>query len=67
MLLGKESTWFKVGPNYQKALQVFEEKAKDQSAAVVLTHSNGKWYKVSGAANDNGLYNDAYIALAGYV
>jgi hypothetical protein len=29
MLLGKESTWFKVGPNYQKALQVFEEKAKD--------------------------------------
>jgi len=33
----------------------------------VLTHSNGKWYKVSGAQNDNGLYNEAYIALTGYV
>jgi hypothetical protein len=33
----------------------------------VLTHSNGKWYKVSGKPNANGLYTDAYVALSGYL
>jgi hypothetical protein len=32
-----------------------------------LTHSNKKWYKVSGKKNPNGLYTDAYLALADYL
>jgi hypothetical protein len=47
-LLGKEGTWTKVGPSYEKAGKVFEEKASQDQAFVILTHTNGKWYKVSG-------------------
>jgi hypothetical protein len=67
MLLGKDTKWYKVGPNYQKATKVFDEKSKDDDATVVLTHSNGKWYKVSGKTNGNGLYTDAYLALSSYL
>ena len=34
---------------------------------MILTHSNGKWYKVSGDKNENNLYTDAYLGLAGYL
>lgn len=66
-LIGKEGTWTKVGPNYQKATKVFEEKAKQDQAFVILTHTTGKWYKVSGKQNTNQLYLDAYLGLSGYL
>lgn len=67
LLLGKDSTWYKVGPSYKKALKIFGEKSAMKDAFVILTHSNGKWYKVSGDKNENNLYTDAYLGLAGYL
>lgn len=67
MLLGKESTWFKVGPSFEKASKVFEEKSGQKDAFCILTHNNGKWYKVSGPQNSNGLYTDAYLGLSTYL
>ena len=32
-----------------------------------MTHSNKRWYKVSGKKSANNLYLDAYLALADYV
>lgn len=66
-LIGKSGTWTKVGPNYQKATKVFEEKAAQDEAYVILTHTSGKWYKVSGKQNSNSLYLDAYLGLSGYL
>ena len=66
-LVGKDSKWTKIGPDYQKALKAFDDKAVDENASVVLTHSNGKFYKISGKQNENGLYADAYLALANYL
>jgi hypothetical protein len=66
-LVGKDSKWTKVGPDYQKALKVFEDKSVDENASVVLTHSNGKFYKISGKQNENGLYAETYLALANYL
>jgi hypothetical protein len=66
-LIGKEGTWTKVGPSYEKASKVFEEKSSQDQAFVILTHTNGKWYKVSGNKNTNSLYLDAYLGLSGYL
>lgn len=67
MLLGKDGTWYKVGPSFEKATKVFGEKSAQEAAFVILTHTNGKWYKVSGPQNSNGLYTDAYLALSSYL
>lgn len=66
-VIGKEGTWTKVGPNYQKAQKVFEEKAQQDQAYCILTHTGGKWYKVSGTQNTNLLWLDAYLGLSGYL
>lgn len=66
-IVGKSGTWTKVGPNYQKAVKVFDEKASQDQAFVILTHTSGKWYKVSGKQNGNSLYLDAYLSLSGYL
>ena len=43
-------------------------KAADTEISIlILTHSNKRWYKVSGKKNPNGLYTDAFVALADYV
>ena len=66
-VIGKEGKWFKVGPNYQKSVKVFEEKAQQDQAYCILTHTNGKWFKVSGKQNANSLYLEAYLGLSGYL
>lgn len=63
----KKGTSTSLSKSWQASLEAYN-KAKDTDGAIlILTHSNKKWYKVSGTKNPNGLYQEAYVALADYV
>lgn len=63
----KKGTSTKLSKSWSEAVQAFNKASDTEGAILILTHSNKRWYKVSGTKNANGLYTDAFEALADYV
>ena len=62
-----KGTSTKLSKSWSEAVDAFNKAADTENAILILTHSNKRWYKVSGKKNPNGLYTDAFAALADYV
>ena len=63
----KKGTSTKLSKSWTAALDAFNKAAETEGAILILTHSNKRWYKVSGQKNPNGLFVDAYVGLADYI
>jgi hypothetical protein len=63
----KKGTSTKLSKSWASAVEAFNKASDTEGAILILTHSNKRWYKVSGKKNPNGLYIDAYLSLADYV
>lgn len=63
----KKGTSTKLSKSWSEAVEAFSKAQDTKDAILILTHSNKRWYKVSGKKNQNGLYTDAFVALADYV
>lgn len=63
----KKGTSTKLSKAWGEASEAFSKAENTENAILILTHSNKRWYKVSGKKNPNGLYTDAFTALADYV
>lgn len=62
-----KGTSTKLSKSWSEAVDAFNKAADTENAILILTHSNKRWYKVSGKKSANGLYTDAFAALADYV
>lgn len=63
----KKGTSTKLSKSWSEAVEAFNKAEDTKDAILILSHSNKRWYKVSGQKNPNGLYTDAFTALADYV
>jgi len=60
----KKGTSTKLSKSWAEASDAFSKAENTENAILILSHSNKRWYKVSGKKNPNGLYTEAFTALA---